>query len=194
MGSKTTRGLIGFVALVGGMALVGQGDAGEAAPGSITFSARNMVLTAEGSFRGWHFVRVAGDREHPEDGVVEVEVDVASIDTGNEGRDDHLRRDDFFDVERFPTAHVKLYGATASGESADGNPRYGVSLDVRIRDVEKTVRGEFEVVSMTPPTVEGTVVLNRVDFGVGGAYRGWNPLSVREDVQVRFRAVLPAES
>ena len=34
---------------------------------------------------------------------VEVTVDVASINTKNEGRDQHLRSGDFFDVEQFPT-------------------------------------------------------------------------------------------
>jgi len=179
------------VALIAIMAILLSGAAEASPPGSITFSAGNLVATAEGSFRGWRFTKVDGDREHPEIGVVEVEVDIASIDTGNERRDEHLRNDDFFDVERFPTAQIKLYGASSQGENDAGHPRYAVTLDVRIRDVEKTLSAVFDLVSAVPPTVEGTLVLNRVDFGVGGPYRRWNPLSVREDVQVRFRAVLP---
>ena len=181
------------IPLIPVMLLMLSGAAVADPPGAITFSGRNMVATAEGTFSGWRLTKVEVDREHPDEGIVEVEVDVTSIDTGNARRDDHLRNEDFFDVDRFPTARVKLYGASPRGKSANGHPRYGVMLDVSIRDIEKTLSAEFELVSEAPPTVEGTVAINRMDFGVGGAYRRWNPLSVREDVQVRFRAVLPGE-
>lgn len=67
------------------------------------FSARHMMIT-------WvkgRFLTLSGtihvDGAAVENSSVEVEVDVASIDTGVKQRDDHLRSGDFLDVERFPT-------------------------------------------------------------------------------------------
>lgn len=157
-------------------------------PGSITFVAENLMSTADGVFHDWRIVRAEIDSAHPERGVVEVEVDVASIDTGIEQRDEHLRTADFFEVEKFPTATVRVHGARPDGTSERGHPRYAAKFEVRIRDVTRTVDGVFELVSDSPPTVEGELTLDRVDFGVGGPYAWWNPASIGEEIPVRFTA------
>src|SRR3954453_4287877 len=41
--------------------------------------------------------------EEPEDSHVEVEIGAASLITGNDDRDAHLKGGDFFDVEHYPT-------------------------------------------------------------------------------------------
>src|SRR5262245_47040081 len=63
--------------------------------GSIAFEAKNVFSTAHGTFKSWRVVRAEIDSAAPEQGVVEVEVDVASLETGIERRDDHLRTADF---------------------------------------------------------------------------------------------------
>ena len=157
-------------------------------PGSISFIAENLMSTANGVFHDWRIVRAEMDSASPESGVVEVEVDIASVDTDNEQRDDHLRDPDFFEVEKWPTATVRVHSATPDGTSDRGNPRYRAKFDIRIRDVAKTVDGAFELVSDSPPGVEGELTLNRVDFGVGGPYSWWNPGSIREEIPIRFEA------
>jgi len=156
------------------------------APGSLEFVGRNRLATARGTFHRWGFQRVEIDREHPERSVVEIEVDIASIDTGIEGRDEHLRSADFFDVATFPAATIRVQDAVADGESESGRPRYRAVFRVRIRGVEKAIDGRFEVVSLSPPRVEGDLVLNRSDFGIGPAYRWWNPASIRSEVPIHF--------
>lgn len=44
------------------------------------------------------------DEDHIENSSVNVTIDVASVNTNHAERDKHLRADDFFDVERFPSA------------------------------------------------------------------------------------------
>ena len=114
----------------------------------------------------------------------------ASIDTGIGLRDKHLRSAGFFDSKKFPKARVRVHDAVLKGKSERGLPLYGAQFTVRIRDVEKTIEGEFELTGEDPPTVEGGLELNRLDFGVGGKHRGWNPMSVKENVPVRFTATL----
>ena len=149
------------------------------------------MATANGRFHVWRITRAELDFERPERSEVEVEVDVASLDTGNRRRDDHLRSDDFFDVAKWPTATVKVHQASRNGESDGGNPRYAARFSLRIRDVVQTVTGEFEVTSESPLTVEGRLVLDRVDFGIGDPRSRWNPFSIRDEVPVEFTARIP---
>jgi polyisoprenoid-binding protein YceI len=160
------------------------------APGTLEFVGENRLATARGTFHRWSFRRVEIDRERPERSVIEIEVDVASIDTGIEGRDEHLRSADFFDAERFPTASIRVENAVADGTGESGRARWRATFVVRIRDVEKAIDGHFEVVSESPPRVEGDVVLHRSDFGVGPPYRWWNPASVRNEIPIHFATPL----
>lgn len=169
-------------------------EPGAEAPGSLTFLGRNLFARANGSFERWRITRFDVDWDRIERGVVEVEVDVASIDTGIGRRDEHLRSADFFEVERWPKARVRVHGARLLGQSDAGNARYAASFDIRIRDVEKTLEGEFEILPGSPKTLEGELSLNRVDFGVGGPHAGWNPMSVREEIPIRFSVPLPQSS
>ena len=66
------------------------------------------------------------------------EISVASIDTGNADRDNHLRSADFFDVEKFPTLTFASTGVT---KSKDG---YTLNGDLTIHGVTKPVSLELE--------------------------------------------------
>src|SRR5690242_12184482 len=69
---------------------------------SVEFVGRHLMIT---KVRG-RFPDVSGAitiDEVPERSHVEVEIQVASIDTGNDQRDEHLRSPDFFHVEQHPT-------------------------------------------------------------------------------------------
>ena len=48
---------------------------------------------------------------------VEAEIQMASVNTGNEKRDAHLRNEDFFDVEKYPTMTFKSTGVKMSSDS-----------------------------------------------------------------------------
>jgi polyisoprenoid-binding protein YceI len=69
----------------------------------VAFVGRHFMLTkVRGRFTGVHgAVTVAED---PGDSYVEVTIDMASVSSGDQARDDHLRSPDFFDVERHPAA------------------------------------------------------------------------------------------
>ena len=71
-----------------------------APPGSIRFIGKNAVATARGSFHSWQVRSHHIDFEDLASSFVEIEIDVASLDTDNRRRDDHLRSEDFFEVER----------------------------------------------------------------------------------------------
>jgi polyisoprenoid-binding protein YceI len=70
---------------------------------SVNFTVRHMVVSkVRGRFAKWDGT-LAMDENDPSGGSVDVAIDAASIDTGVDQRDGHLRSPDFFDVERYPT-------------------------------------------------------------------------------------------
>ena len=103
----------------------------DAVPGRIGFVGKNAIAKANGTFRSWKLVEVSVDPANLATGSVEVEIDVASLDTDNQRRDDHLRSADFFEVERWPTARIRVHSASPL-EGA----HYEAKFDVEIRDAK----------------------------------------------------------
>ncbi len=155
-------------------------------PGEIRFTASNLIATARGRFRSWRISRAEINDQDPRRSLVFVEVDIASIDTGIGRRDRHLLSDDFFDAERFPTATVEL----RDFELLDPT-HVKAAVGLRIRGIEKSFPMTFEIVDRKARRVRATTTIDRTDFGVGGPRRMWNPMSVREGVEVRVEAVVP---
>lgn len=129
-----------------------------------------MVSTVKGRFRALRgIVRI--DDERPERSTVEAEIDTASIDTGVEQRDEHLRSDDFFNAERFPRI---TFRSTVAARAADD--RWRVTGDLTIRDVTRpvTLDTEFEgetidAYGQRRAAFTATTTINRRDFGLN-----WN--------------------
>lgn len=134
----------------------------------IGFSVKHMmVTTVRGQFRSYR-----GDlRIDPANftrSTVEGEIDVASVDTGNPDRDNHLRTSDFFDAAN----HPKITFRSVNIEQKDSGD-YVVHGDLTIRGVTKRVAldVEFHGTNKNPygKTVAGLTVrgtINRTDFGV----------------------------
>ena len=158
---------------------------GADAPGRITFVGKNRVATANGVFHRWKIVENQVDPDALEQGQLVIEIDVASLDTDSKRRDDHLRSADFFEVERWPSARVHVHSAV----QLEG-VRYQAQFDIVIRDVAKTVMGEFEIVSRTPLSVRGSVTIDRTEFGVGKP-KNWNPMSITNEIPLSFELTLP---
>lgn len=172
-----------------------QEDGGEAQkpepPGTIEFVGKNVVATANGTFHDWRFTKVDLNPETVE-GEVALEIDIASIDTGIEKRDDHLRTSDFFHVEAHPKANIRISGFERIRTNDEGNPVYRGVMDMEIHGIKRQLDLDFEVVSRDPLKVEGRTVLNRMDFNIGEAYQWFNPMSIKEEIPVTFSATVPA--
>ncbi|MCR9094556.1 MAG: YceI family protein [bacterium] len=156
-------------------------------PGTIRFIGKNAFATADGTFHAWRVVDRSIDPADPAGSWAVVEIDLASVDTGIARRDDHLRDPDFFEVETWPTARVRAHSLAPAGANDENRPRFTAKFDVELHGVQNTIDGEVVLVETSPTTFEGTLVVDRMAFGVGPRPSRWNPMSIDAEIPVRFR-------
>lgn len=102
--------------------------------------------------------------------VFDLSVDVASIDTAVEMRDNHLRSADFFEVEKYAKMTFK-----STSIKKNGKDKYKLSGDLTLHGITKPVtldlwyRGTVENPQSKATTAgfQITGSINRADFGVG---------------------------
>lgn len=78
------------------------------------------------------------DPANPDDSALQFTVKAASIDTGNQKRDDHLRNSDFFDVVKFP--EIRFESSSVKGGKVTG--------ELTMHGVTKTITADFDVVGI----------------------------------------------
>lgn len=137
----------------------------------IGFSARHaMVTKVRGSFaefEGFGYF----DEENPANSRVELDIKVASINTGNPDRDNHLRTNDFLAVDQYP--EITYRSTAVERQDAD---TYRVTGDLTVRGVTRPVTIDFTFTgNVIDPWgnqrigFEGRTQINRKDYGVS-----WN--------------------
>ena len=137
----------------------------------VGFVARHaMVTKVRGSFNEFEGTGVF-DAEDPSKSQLRLTIQAASIDTRNADRDGHLRGNDFFDMEQYPT----ITFASTAVEQLDAES-YRVTGDLTIKGVTKPVVVDFEYTGTAVDPfdnvrigLEGKTTINRKDWGVS-----WN--------------------
>jgi polyisoprenoid-binding protein YceI len=115
--------------------------------------------------------------------TVTATVDVSTVDTGEPGRDNHLKTDGFFDVAKYPTATFTSTSVTKKG----GN--LAVSGNFTLHGVTKPIVLEVEgpsapVTGMDKKLHSGftaTTTISRAAFGVGTSF---GPPVLGDDVKL----------
>jgi len=162
----------------------------------VGFTARHMMVSkVRGRFRTFSGQIVTG--ADPLDSSVTAEIDLSSIDTGNEQRDAHIRSADFFEVETYPTM---LYRSTGLRRDGDG---YVLDGKLTLKGVTRDVPLMLEVNGFGPDAYGGTRAgftaigeINRRDFGVNFSAvmeTGGAVVSDRITIQLEIEAVLEGQ-
>jgi len=136
---------------------------------AVEFVARHILTRVRGrftDFSGW--IEIA---DNPEESSAEVEIKTASIQTNTEQRDQHLKSDDFLNVEKWP---VMMFRSTAVRHT--GGAGFELDGELTIRDVTRpvTLQGEYLGTETNPSGVTvlaatAKTVLEREDWNVN-----WN--------------------
>lgn len=123
----------------------------------LTFSATQAGAEFQGQFKRFTS-NVTFDAAKPADCQFDVTIDVPSVDTQDQERDDTLKSVDLFDAKRYPQARYVSKGCTAQGQQFVSNGK------LTLRNVTRNVPITF---SFDGKTLKGSAQLKRLDFGVG---------------------------
>lgn len=134
---------------------------------SVKFTVTHMVVSeVEGSFKLFDGT-MENSKADLSDAKINFTVDVNSIDTDNEKRDGHLKGDDFFSAEKYPSMTFTSTSLKPAGEN-----KYKLEGNLTIREVTKPV--VFDVVyggsaaanGSTKAGFKATTKINRFDYNL----------------------------
>ena len=124
------------------------------------------------------------DREAPENSSVEVTIQTASIDMDDEEWDDHMKNEDFFHVEKFPTMTFKSTDVELTGENtanvAGELTLLGVTKPVTLQ-MTHNKSGVHPYGGKYVAGFSGTTTIKRSEFGMN-----YGLPAVSDEVQVRI--------
>jgi polyisoprenoid-binding protein YceI len=164
---------------------------------NIGFEVKHMMVSkVKGSFETYSADVEAADLTDLTTASIDFKIDVASIDTRNEDRDNHLKSADFFDVENNSTIEFKSTKITRDGDD------YQVTGDLSIKGLTKPVTFdvEFGGKGIDPwgsevYGFEASTKLNREEFGLT-----WNAaletggVLVGKDIKIKVELELKPEA
>jgi len=148
----------------------------DAAHTEINFSVKHFFTPVSGSFEDYE-IDLDYNAEHPEKSSVEVKIKVASVNTGNQKRDDHLRSGDWFEADKHPYITFKSTSVRkvsdgkliASGPLTIKGQSHQVELPITLlgkqmipEQMQEMLGGTKEVASF-----QASTSIERGDFGVG---------------------------
>jgi polyisoprenoid-binding protein YceI len=159
----------------------------------VGFSVRHMMVSkVRGKFKVFSGDIVTG--ESPLDSRVTATIDLSSVDSGNEDRDNHLRSADFFEVDAHKAMTFRSTRVRRDGED------YMVDGELTLKSITKPISMRLELGGFGPDPFGGTRAgftaigeLKRSDFGMdfnsvleaGGVVVG-----DRVDIYLEIEAVL----
>ena len=143
---------------------------------SITFKIKNFGLMVDGSFTGLAGTIVFNPNDLS-NASLKAQINASSINTGIDMRDNHLKKEEFFDVNTFGTirfASVKVEKVSDVKYTATGN--------LTIKKTTKEVKISFTVQQITGGYIfKGAFPLNRRTYHVGGS-----SMTMADELNVQF--------
>lgn len=133
----------------------------------VSFRVRHLVSHVPGNFSDYEGT-IELDPKNLESSKVEFVIQAKSIKTGNTVRDEHLRSEDFFWVDQYPT--LSFRSGTIRAVGAD---KFDVTGTLSIRGVEKIITVPVEFLGFIKDPwggrragFETTFTINRKDYGI----------------------------
>jgi polyisoprenoid-binding protein YceI len=129
---------------------------------SVKFDIKNAGITVNGSF-GDVTAKILFDKTKSYGNSIEASIEANTIKTGINARDEHLKKEEYFNVVKYPKIIMK---STAFTKENDGNFTGYFKLTIKNKSkdiaIPFTIGGNNAVM-----TLKGKVKINRLDFGVG---------------------------
>jgi polyisoprenoid-binding protein YceI len=134
----------------------------------VSFKVKHLVIsTVTGFFKSFEG-SLETENDDFSDAKIEFSLDIASLDTKQTQRDEHLKSPEFFDAAKYP--HIKFHSTSFT---KTGDDEYKLAGDLTIKDVTKSVTldAEFggsanDFYGNTKAGFEITGKINRKEFGL----------------------------
>ena len=167
--NKTTLFLITLIIALSGRAIAQSTWQFDDSHSNLQFSATHlMVAEVEGSIKITEATLTVPGEDFS-DATVSIRGDMSSIDTDNDGRDQHLRSSDFFDVAQFP-----FFTFNSSSFQKVADKKYLVTGMLSFHGFTKVVTLDVTANTGVQPWDNATIVgfivsgtIKRTDFGIG---------------------------
>ena len=185
---KTVRrfGPIVFVlVLISASALANETYKFDQARSTIGFSVHQFLGSTHGKFTKFDG-KIDIDREHPENSSVSARIDVRSIDTEIQKRDNHLRSPEFFNVEKYPEMTFKSRSVKQTG------PQEGDILgDLTMHGVTKPITLHVKLLTSPNDSKQTrwgvtTDPIKRRDFNLMFSQTAENMSGISQTVQINI--------
>jgi polyisoprenoid-binding protein YceI len=112
----------------------------------------------------------------------QVTIKSESVDTDNEGRDEHLKEEEYFDVKKYPLIRF----VSSSIRSVNNKDNYEAKGTLTIKATSREINLPFKAVKNGNDwSFSGSFTMNRKDYGIGGSSTISNELNVQIDVIAR---------
>lgn len=126
---------------------------------SLNFAIKNAGINVDGKFTGFE-MSVNFNPNELSLAKIEAKIDVNTINTGINARDKHLKKEEYFDVEKYPKISLTLVEPIILK-----NNLYYANYELVIKNKKQKINIPFGYVNKK---IIGNFTLNRRDFGVGG--------------------------
>lgn len=164
-----------FMTLFIGQFIFAQNYTPTDAGSTIHFVIKNFGIKTGGDFTGLKG-SISFNPAKLTDSKFNVSVSATTINTNNNTRDKHLRKAEYFNVEKY--AEINIYSTKISASTNAG--RYFFAGNITIKGETKPIQFGFSASPATNGYVfNGEFELNRRDFGIGG-----NSMSLGDKLKV----------
>lgn len=146
----------------------------------------NHAVKFSGKYASGSFKSLKGtiifDAKHPENAKFDVQIEVASIETGNKLKNKHAQGEKWFNAEKYPLIRF------TSGDVKKAGKGYEVKGELEIRGIKKPLTIPFVFEENEGSGVfKGSFKVNRKDYGIGKT-RGKSSDFTKLDVTVPVTA------
>ncbi len=140
---------------------------------SVSFKIKNAGIGVDGIFKTFE-TSIDFNATEKAPSSIKATIQVKTIDTGIEGRDNHLRKEEYFNEAKYPVITFqsdKILKTTSGTFIAEGM--------LTMKGVSKAVKIPFTYVENI---FEGTFTLDRLDYAIGG-----KSLTMGDDVEIKIK-------
>jgi polyisoprenoid-binding protein YceI len=153
----------------------------------VAFTAATLIFDVDGEFTDFT-VNIDGDPAKPETVKVEANIDVASIDTKNQKRDDHLKSPDFFDAAKYPKIRFASIGAKSEGDELIVKGNLSIHGKTKLVSIPFKVAKGKNGAGIDTTTYKAKLSIDRTEFGVGTDSIAAK-ISLEDEVEVKLLIV-----